>query len=95
MSVRNNEGKVRLNPLYFLASGAMFMYQRVFSEQISADCQYAISCSEYTKKSIELHGLFKGTLIGLHQLHHCTSLTSDEYLSHRINSHGKIINPVE
>lgn len=95
MSSRNTNGKLRLNPLFYLATGAMFLYQRVLSEQISADCQYEISCSEYTKKQIERHGLIYGSLIGIHQLHHCTGLTANEVPSHRLNRSGKIMNPIE
>ncbi|MBI1838189.1 MAG: membrane protein insertion efficiency factor YidD [Flavobacteriia bacterium] len=90
MNIQNN----RLNPINFLAIGLMFFYQNVISEQISANCMYEISCSEYTKRNIQKYGLVKGTLIGLHQLSCCTSYIQSQYCEHRINSNGKIINPV-
>lgn len=83
------------NPLTYVAASAMFVYQRVLSEQISADCMYETSCSEFTKKSIERHGLFSGTLIGLHQLSHCNGFLYDEFEPVQMGKTGKIINPIE
>lgn len=53
-------------------SGLMYIYQNIFSEQISAACMYEISCSEYTKRQIEKNGLIIGAIKGFHQLMHCT-----------------------
>jgi putative component of membrane protein insertase Oxa1/YidC/SpoIIIJ protein YidD len=50
----------------------MYLYQNIFSEQISAACMYEISCSEYTKRQIEDKGLILGSIKGFHQLMHCT-----------------------
>lgn len=53
-------------------AGLMYLYQNIFSEQISAACMYEISCSEYTKRQIEDKGLILGSIKGFHQLMHCT-----------------------
>lgn len=85
----------KLNPLTYLAAGLMYTYQNVLSEQISASCTYEISCSEITKKSIEKHGLIKGTLIGLHQLTNCSRSITKDHCDHVISPDNKIINRVE
>lgn len=58
------------NPLYYLSSGGLFIYQNLISEQFQADCKYHISCSEYTKISIERNGLI-GLFMGLDQISNC------------------------
>jgi putative component of membrane protein insertase Oxa1/YidC/SpoIIIJ protein YidD len=85
----------KLNPLRLLSTGAMFFYQNVLSDQIRADCNYKISCSEFTKKSIERHGLFKGTLRGIHQLTNCTNGIDAEYPYFLLTPDYKIINSIE
>lgn len=85
----------KYNPLNYLAGSLLYIYQNIISEQISANCIYEISCSEFTKKNIEKYGLIKGTLIGLHQLSCCQSNIDKEVCQHRINKNGKIINPIE
>lgn len=85
----------KLNPLTYLAAGLMYTYQNVLSEQISANCTYEISCSEMTKKSIEKHGLIKGTLIGLHQLTNCSPNSKKDHCEHVISEDYKIINRIE
>lgn len=85
----------KLNPLTYLAAGLMFTYQNVISEHISANCSYEISCSEMTKKSIEYHGLIKGTLIGLHQLTNCSPGARYDHCEHAVSSENKILNRIE
>lgn len=82
----------KINPLRYTASGLMFVYQNVFSEQISSNCVYQISCSEMTKKSIESQGLIKGTFIGLHQLTNCALNIYHDHEEFEIAEDQKIIN---
>jgi putative component of membrane protein insertase Oxa1/YidC/SpoIIIJ protein YidD len=66
------------NPLKLSLTAFMFLYQNLISEQISASCAYEISCSEYTKLSIEKHGIFLGSVMGFHQLMQCTEGAKEE-----------------
>ncbi len=84
-----------VNYLTYMAAGMLFIYQNVISEQISANCTYEISCSEYTKKCIEKYGIIKGTLIGLHQLSCCVPKIEDDYCAHKLSKNGKILNTIE
>jgi putative component of membrane protein insertase Oxa1/YidC/SpoIIIJ protein YidD len=83
------------NPINYLAGGLLFMYQNVFSAQISANCVYETSCSEYTKKAIQKYGLIKGSFIGMHQLSCCTPTIHKDYCEHSISENGKIINRID
>lgn len=86
---------VKLNPLSYLLGGLMYGYQNVLSEQIAANCTYEISCSEFTKRSIERHGVILGTFIGLHQLSNCSSAIQKDYPAYMISEDDKIKNRVE
>lgn len=90
-----NLSNEKVNFLTYMAAGMLFVYQNVISEQISANCTYEISCSEYTKKCIEKYGIIKGTFIGLHQLSCCVPKIEDDYCAHKISENGKIINVIE
>lgn len=96
--ILNFEGKklgFKINPMTYIAAGMLFFYQNIISEQISANCTYEMSCSEYTKKCIEKYGLIKGALIGLHQLSCCVPMIENDYCDHKISINGKIINTIE
>jgi putative component of membrane protein insertase Oxa1/YidC/SpoIIIJ protein YidD len=83
------------NPLTYLAAGMLFFYQNIVSEQISADCSYQMSCSEYTKRCIEKFGIIKGTFIGLHQLSCCVPNIREDHCDHKVSEKGKIINGIQ
>lgn len=85
----------RLNPLNYLSSGLLYIYQNVFSEQIQADCAFETSCSEYTKLSIKKSGLFIGTLRGFNQLSECAPNARYEHTPVYLNQNQKIINAFE
>lgn len=61
----------RKNPVKFIGTGLLFIYQKIFSEQIQASCIYKTSCSEFTRQSIHKHGFLIGTLAGFSQLTEC------------------------
>jgi putative component of membrane protein insertase Oxa1/YidC/SpoIIIJ protein YidD len=85
----------RYNPVHYLAAGLLFFYQRVLSEQIQANCNYVISCSEYTKQAIYRRGFLIGILIGANQLNNCVPGITTDYPSFRLNPESKIINSAE
>jgi putative component of membrane protein insertase Oxa1/YidC/SpoIIIJ protein YidD len=85
LNLKNAKFITKINPLTYISVALIFVYQNVFSEQISATCTYEVSCSEFTKKSIEKHGLIKGGLIGFHQLSNCIPGIRYEYPDHLIS----------
>jgi putative component of membrane protein insertase Oxa1/YidC/SpoIIIJ protein YidD len=85
----------KLNPLTYISGGMLFLYQNIVSEQIQANCQYHISCSENMKKSIKRKGLFFGILSGLNQLGNCSGSILKDYPNYKITPQGKINNTIE
>jgi len=85
----------KLNPLTYISGGMLFLYQNIVSEQIQANCQYQISCSENMKKSIKRKGLFLGILSGLNQLGNCSGSILKDYPVYKITRTGKINNTIE
>ena len=95
LSLKGKSFLFKINPLTYLAAGSLYVYQNVFSEQISANCTYQISCSEYTKKCIEKYGLVKGSVIGLHQLSNCIAGNAEQHCEYKISKSKKIINEIK
>ena len=85
----------KLNPITYISGGLLFLYQNIVSEQIQANCQYHISCSENMKKSIKQKGLFIGLLSGLNQLGNCSASIINDYPIYKITPLGKINNTIE
>ncbi|MDP2385868.1 MAG: membrane protein insertion efficiency factor YidD [Bacteroidota bacterium] len=95
LSLKDKSFVAKVNPLLYVGAGLMYFYQNVISEQIQADCGYQMSCSEFTKKSIEKKGIVKGTLKGLNQLYSCFPGSIYERSEYLINSDGKINNVLD
>jgi putative component of membrane protein insertase Oxa1/YidC/SpoIIIJ protein YidD len=86
----------QLNPLNYIGAGLLYVYQNIFSEQIQAECAYEVSCSEYTKLSIQQRGFLIGTLSGFNQLSECFPGAKFEHPPAFVNySNQKIINSSE
>lgn len=65
-----------MNKLRELIKKAMiFMiksYQLTMSPRFSGGaCRYTPTCSQYTLEAIEIHGIFKGTLLGIRRIARC------------------------
>ncbi|MFL5753193.1 MAG: membrane protein insertion efficiency factor YidD [Bacteroidia bacterium] len=95
LSLRNKSLVYRINPVTYISAGALFIYQNVISQQIQASCMYEISCSEFTKRSIEREGFIKGLLSGINQLTNCMPSAIDEHCAYVISKDLKIINSLE
>jgi len=72
----------------------LFFYQRVVSEQIQSDCMYEISCSNYTKLSIEKFG-FAGFLLGINQWNNCFPNVIYDEPNYKRSDNLKVINEIE
>lgn len=95
LSLKNKSFTQKLNPFLYVGATLLYFYQNVISEQIQANCMYKISCSEFTKKSIEKNGFVKGTLSGFHQLSNCFQGAIYEHPVYMINENGKINNTID
>ena len=92
LSLKGKTVLAKINPLTYFAGTALFVYQRVVSEQISANCCYEISCSSYAKFGIEQHGFFGGLLLGLNQFNNCFGAVTNDYPEYKVNNNYKILN---
>jgi len=84
----------RYNPATYVSAGLLYVYQNVFSEQLQAECSYEISCSEYTKLSIQRSGFFIGVLSGFNQLSECYPGVIYEHPRSFIGPGNKVINSI-
>jgi len=81
----------KYNPVSLLFGGMLFTYQAVISSQIAADCPYEISCSAFSKRSIQEFGLIKGLALSADRLTRCTKPTIKRINPLRINKEGMFI----
>lgn len=91
MKIGNN-AITRYNPVSLLFSGSLFFYQKVISPQLQSRCPYEISCSAFSKASIEEFGIVKGIPLTADRLTRCTQFTVIDILPSQINPRtGQII----
>ncbi len=77
---------IKYNPISLVFTGAMFVYQNVVSPQISANCLYEISCSNFGKLAIYEFGLIKGIFITTDRLTRCNTMVIDEIPEYKYNT---------
>lgn len=86
------KGIQKLNPLSYIFDAGILTYQLVFSEQFQSDCQYEISCSEYTLRCIRKYGAVKGLVMGFSQLQDCHGYAKYEHEEVALTPEHKIKN---
>ena len=59
------------NPAQRTGVAAIRMYQKVISPLLGGNCRYYPTCSQYTVEAIELHGLGKGSWMGVRRIGRC------------------------
>ena len=47
------------------------LYKYLFSPLLGNNCRYLTTCSEYYIQSLEKHGLFKGSFLGIRRILSC------------------------
>jgi putative component of membrane protein insertase Oxa1/YidC/SpoIIIJ protein YidD len=82
---------VKYNPVSLLFGGLLFTYQAVISSQIAADCPYEISCSAFSKQSIQEFGLIKGLALSADRVTRCTKSSAKHIHPLRLSENGNII----
>ncbi len=73
---KSNSYILRYNPVSLVFSGLMFTYQKWISPQVSADCLYSPSCSEYSKLLFREYGFFKGIFTSADRLMRCDRISA-------------------
>ena len=95
MTFNNKSLIFRINPFNYAAAGALFVYQRMLSEQIQANCTYVRSCSSNMKWAIEKKGFLLGVFSGLNQYCGCFPNAVYDYPDYKITSLRKVDNVSE
>lgn len=67
---------IRYNPVTLVFSSLMFTYQKWLSQQISADCLYSPSCSEFTRQLFKRYGFFGGFVTASDRLMRCDRISA-------------------
>jgi putative component of membrane protein insertase Oxa1/YidC/SpoIIIJ protein YidD len=84
----------KYNPFTLMLKGSMLLYQNVLSPQLSRQCPYEITCSNFCKQSIKEYGIIKGILIGADRIMRCNRISLLDIDPLAINeTTGKIADP--
>lgn len=87
---------IKYNPLNLVLGSMLYVYQKVISPQLLANCPYEISCSAFSKVSIQEFGYIKGIALTADRLSRCTQFTMMDILPSQINEqNGKIIDNID
>jgi uncharacterized protein len=73
----------KINPVNIIFGVTLFVYQNLLSKQISADCLYTPSCSEFSKNAIRKYGLVKGIILSDDRLHRCNIMVAGDLKKHK------------
>ncbi len=83
------EFRKRFNPINSIFGGLMLLYQNSITQQIGANCNYTLTCSNFSKRSIEQYGLIKGIFLSSDRLMRCNSSCVNESHPSLINGENK------
>jgi putative component of membrane protein insertase Oxa1/YidC/SpoIIIJ protein YidD len=86
---------IRYNPVSLTFGGLMYFYQAVLSPQISAECPYEISCSNFGKACISKYGIIKGIALASGRIMRCTKIAAADIHPLYIDEKGMIIDNPE
>jgi len=94
--ITNTGNKIKsqksINPLKEISFVLLFFYQKIISEQLSAGCEFDLSCSNFGVRSIKELGLIKGICLTTDRLMRCNGLAQLETENYLINhTTGKAI----
>lgn len=91
-----NSPLLKYNPISLILGSALYTYQNLISQQLSADCLYHPSCSEFGKQALEHYGFFKGIMLAADRVNRCNQLSGLDVHPLNINEHThKADDPVE
>lgn len=86
---------LKYNPVSLTFGGLLYLYQKGISPQVSVNCPYELSCSNFSKKCIQHYGLIKGLALTADRLTRCTQFTLIDLKPIQFNRMNKIIDPIE
>jgi putative component of membrane protein insertase Oxa1/YidC/SpoIIIJ protein YidD len=90
----NKSFLIKYNPLSLTFGGLLFLYQKGISPQVSVNCPYEISCSNFSKQCIQQYGLIKGVALTADRLTRCTQFTLIDLKPIQFSKKNKIVDPI-
>ncbi len=69
-----NIGSFLLTPLRYIFLLPVYLYSYLISPLLPSHCRYTPSCSRYTIEAVRVHGVIKGTLLGLFRITRCHAM---------------------
>ncbi len=80
------------NPIKMTAYLPLYFYQSIISEQISAVCEFDLTCSSFCIQSIKEFGIIKGIMLTTDRLDRCNGAAQPETQNYLFNPKtGKVI----
>lgn len=70
------------------ANVALTVYQKLISEQIGGGCIYSTSCSRYSRKAIQSHGMIKGIFMTGDRLTRCNLFVAKHIPQSHLDDQG-------
>lgn len=86
---------IKYNPVTLSLSSLLFTYQKWLSPQISADCLYSPSCSEYSKRLFKHYGVIGGIITSSDRLMRCDRISATTINPVSIGHDGKVHEDVD
>jgi putative membrane protein insertion efficiency factor len=87
---------IKYNPVSAVVGGLLYVYQKVISPQIFADCLYQESCSKFSVLVLKEFGFLKGIGLTTDRITRCNQLVISEINVHRIElKSGRLIDSLE
>lgn len=74
IQTRDKSFAAEYNPVSLTLKGTMLLYQRVISPQLSRQCPYEITCSNFSKHAIHEFGIVKGVFLSADRILRCNRI---------------------
>lgn len=81
--------KQRKNPFNSILGGLMYLYQNLITQQNASNCNYLLSCSNYSKQSIGRYGVLKGVFLSADRLMRCNKYCVSEIPPYYVDYNNK------
>ncbi len=79
---------IRYNPVSLSVGSMFYLYQKLISVQLSTNCMYNPSCSEFGIIAIKQYGLIKGVPLAADRLMRCNKLGALDVHPLKIDRHN-------
>ncbi|HEX5001118.1 MAG TPA: membrane protein insertion efficiency factor YidD [Bacteroidia bacterium] len=76
LASKSESAVVKYNPVTLTFGSLLYVYQRILSPQVSAECRFHMSCSAFSKAAIQDFGLIKGIALTSDRIMKCNRLAA-------------------